>query len=81
MPRTLINLEPEDKHWIDREARRRHVPMTELVRQAVHLFRIRTESLAQHDLQAILAQTTGIRRGHDGLEHQKRLREEWDARF
>jgi hypothetical protein len=32
MPRTLINLDPEDKAWLDREARKRRLPMTELVR-------------------------------------------------
>ncbi len=34
--KSLINLAADDKAWLDREARRRKLPMTELVRQAVH---------------------------------------------
>lgn len=78
MPRTIISIDPEDKRWLDREARRRRVPMTELVRQAVRSYRVRTESLAKPDLQAALVHTAGIWHGDDGLRHQQRLREEWD---
>lgn len=63
MARTLINLGPEDKEWLDREARARHVPMTELVRQAVRDYRTRQQSLAQPSLQAVLARTAGLWRG------------------
>lgn len=80
MPRTIISINPEDKHWLDREAKRRNLPMTELVRQAVHSYRVRAESLAKPDLQAALARTAGIWPGGDGLEHQHRLRDEWDQR-
>lgn len=80
MPRTLINLDPEDKKWLDREARARHIPMTELVRRAVRAYRTRQESLDKPDLQTALAHTAGIWRSEDGLAHQNRLREEWDKR-
>ncbi len=60
MPRTLINLDPEDKAWLDREARAQHVPMTELVRQAVRDYRIRHQSLAQPSLQTALKRTVGL---------------------
>ena len=49
--------------------------MTELVRQAVHAFRIREES--RPSLNETLKRTSGIWRGRDGLEYQKRIREEW----
>lgn len=78
MPRTLINLDPEDKEWLDREARARHVPMTELVRQAVHAYRIRDQSLARPTLQTALQRTAGIWRKGDALAYQRRLRDEWD---
>ena len=32
MPKTLVNLDESDKAWLDREARKRRIPMTELVR-------------------------------------------------
>lgn len=78
MARTLINLDPADKAWLDREARLRHVPMTEIVREAVRDYRTRRESLARPDLQAALQQTAGIWRVGEGLEYQRRVRAEWD---
>jgi hypothetical protein len=78
MPRTLINLDQDDKQWLDREAKARHLPMTELVRQAVRAFRIREESRARPPLQTILERTTGIWRSGDGLDYQQRIRDEWN---
>lgn len=80
MPRTLINLDPDDKEWLDREARLRHVPMTELVRRAVRDYRARQESLARPSLQTALSRTAGIWRQGDALDWQRRLRDEWDRR-
>ncbi len=79
MPRTLINLDSDDKAWLDEEASRRHLPMTELVRQAVRSFRLREESLQRPDLNKSLARTAGLWRQGDGLVWQQRLREEWDG--
>lgn len=78
MRRTLINLDPEDKAWLDREARHRHVPMTELVRQAVRAYRLREESLGNEKWQHAVRDTAGIWRQGDGLAWQRRLRDEWD---
>jgi hypothetical protein len=78
MTRTIVNIDPDDKLWLDREAKRRHVPMTELVRQALREYRVRSTSLTQPDLQATLVRTAGIWRGGDALAYQKRLRKEWD---
>lgn len=77
MARTLINLDPDDKAWLDREARLRKLPMTELVRQAVQGYRIQQESEGLSDLQSALRRTAGIWRHGDGLAHQQRLRGEW----
>jgi len=80
MARTLINLDPDDKAWLDREAQARNLPMTELVRQAVRGYRTRHESRGLTDLQAALRRTAGIWQYVDGLGYQQRLRDEWDKR-
>jgi len=80
MPRTIINLDPEDKRWLDREARARHVPMTEVVRQAVRAYRVRVETQSKPDLMTALDHTSGIWHKGDGLLHQQRLRDEWNHR-
>ncbi len=79
MAKTLINLDSEDKDWLDQEARRRRVPMTELVRQAVRGFRLREETAARPTLEQALAQTAGIWRNGDGLAWQLRQRAEWEG--
>lgn len=77
MSRTLINLDPDDKAWLDREAHSRNLPMTELVRQAVRGYRVRHESRGLTELQAALKRTAGIWRRDDGLDYQQQLRAEW----
>lgn len=76
MTRTIISLEAEDKAWLDEQARREGVPMTELVRRAVRLLRDRVEGDAT-TLEQSLAETAGVRSGPDGLEVQEQLRGEW----
>lgn len=77
MIRTVISIDEEDKAWLDEQARREGVPMTEIVRQAVRLLRdTRTrDTPSRTDL---LAATRGVWRGGDGLTWQNRLREEWN---
>ena len=41
MVRTVISLDKNDKAWLDRKAREQGVTMTEVVRQAIHDFRLR----------------------------------------
>lgn len=83
MKRTLVNLDPDDKTWLDLEAKARHVPMTELVREAVRSYRVREQSRGSDRLQQMVRETAGIGRRpsgqtHDGLTQQQRLRDEWD---
>lgn len=52
--------------------------MAELVRQAVHSYRVREQSRAQPTLQDALSQTSGIWRQGDALRYRNRLREEWE---
>lgn len=80
MTKTLINLDSDDREWLDREARARRLPMTELVRRAVRSYRLREESHGRPALQAALAHTAGVWRSADGLAWQQRLRDEWDER-
>lgn len=77
MRRTLVNLDPDDKAWLDREAKARRVPMTELVRQAVHGYRLREEKQGHKGLQRALSDTAGIWRLGDGLAYQRALRDDW----
>ena len=78
MPKTLVNLDESDKAWLDREAHKRRVPMTELVRQAVRSFRSREQARTQPTLGAALDATRGLWREGDGLAWQQRMRDEWD---
>jgi len=77
VPRTLINLDPGDKQWLDAEAAARGVSMARLVREAVHEYRVREQAASRPTLQRALNQTAGIWRRGDGLAWQQRLRDEW----
>lgn len=49
MPRTIISLTQEDKEWLAQRARAEHVPVTELVRRAIGLYRQRSPAMgARH---------------------------------
>ena len=75
MPRTVINLDADQKAWLDQQAALRGVAMTELVRQAVRAFQAREQ--AKPSLQQVLDRTAGIWRGGDGLDYQRHMRDEW----
>lgn len=77
MPKTHINLAADDKAWLDREAHRQHLPMTELVRRAVRSYRLREQSRSAPKLAAALARTAGLWRRGDALAWQQCLRGEW----
>ncbi len=79
MVRTVISLDPEDKAWLDKKAKQEKVPMTELVRRAIRRYREDSESPSA-DFAEVLRRTSGIWQAGDGLEYQRRLREEWDKR-
>lgn len=68
MPRTVVNIEEADKRWLDEEARRRRVPMTRLVGEAVSEYRMRQELRDHPSLAGLLADTRGIWNQGDGLE-------------
>ncbi|MHB1947699.1 MAG: ribbon-helix-helix protein, CopG family [Gammaproteobacteria bacterium] len=78
MVRTVISLENSEKKWLDKQAHLRHVPMTEIVREALRHYRSKIESEKQPTIENLLAQTAGIWKKGDGLEYQKKLRDEWE---
>nr|WP_295382693.1 hypothetical protein [Pseudoxanthomonas sp.] len=77
MPKTLVNLDPEDRAWLDQEARRLQVPMTELVRRAVRGYRQGQIPGTSSELDELLARTSGLWPQGDGLAWQQSLRNEW----
>ncbi len=76
MVRTVISLDESDKRWLDQQAALQHVPMTEVVRQAVQALRAARQQNGD-DFQTLLAGTAGIWRHGDGLAWQQNARDEW----
>ena len=76
MIRTVISLSDEDKDWLDRKAQEEGVPMTQLVRRAVVLLR---EHMAKDPptFEQLLESTRNMWPNEDGLEYQRKLRNEW----
>ena len=79
MSRTIISLDPDDRAWLSRKAKRERTPMTELVRRAVREFRKHSGPEAS-ELDRLLSETAGLWKQGDGLAYQKRLRGEWNKR-
>ena len=77
MIRTLISLDPEDKAWLDRQARRQGMPMTLLVRRAIRRLRQEAES-DPSSFDRLLRETAGLGKFGGGLAVQRKLRGEWD---
>lgn len=84
MVRTIISLADADKTWLDERARELGRPMTELVREALTLYRQHEAARGARSLGELLAQTAGMRstsaNAENGLVTQTRLRDEWDKR-
>lgn len=78
MTRTIISLDPEDRAWLARMAKRERTPMTELVRRAVRQFRQQCGPETT-PFDKLLGETSGLWTQGDGLAYQERVRGEWDA--
>lgn len=78
MPKTTIEIEEQEKAWLDQQALAEKVSAAEIVRKALDLYRHHVAapypSLSFDDL---LAQTRGLWTAGDGLTYQRRLRTEW----
>jgi hypothetical protein len=79
MIRTLICIEPDDKAWLERTARRERIPMTRLVGHAIKRLREESESSPSR-FHLLLRETSGMQKFGDALAYQRRLRREWDRR-
>lgn len=80
MIRTVISLSEDDKRWLDAEAARRGVTMTELVRRAVGDLR-ESATKDKADFEALLDSVAGTWKHGDGLEYQRKIRAEWEERL
>jgi hypothetical protein len=79
MIRTVISIDPNDKAWLDREAKRRGVPMTRIVQRAISDMRKSAEAHPA-GFDRLLQETAGISKLGDGLAYQRRMRAEWHKR-
>ncbi len=76
MIRTVISLEPEDKHWLDRKSKETKMPIAAIVRQAIRQMRAEDE-VASPSLDVLLEQTKGTWTREDGLAYQQSIRGQW----
>ncbi len=79
MVRTIISIADDDKTWLDHRAAEERVSRAELIRRAVRRYREESEQEAR-SVDRLLADTSGIWKGEDGLAYQTRIRGEWDDR-
>lgn len=79
MPRTIITLSESEKLWLDHQAEVEQVPMTEIVRRALLLYRRQTEQPPSPSFDELLQRTSGIWSEGEGLAYQSRIRSEWDT--
>lgn len=76
MIRTIISLDEDDKKWLEERAAAEDIPMTEVVRRALHLMQ-ELERREDPDIDQLLERTRGLWTSEDGLDYQRRLRDEW----
>jgi hypothetical protein len=70
-----INLEPEDRTWLEQKAKQNQTTIAALISQAVKRLRVEETNSASFDL--LLEQTRGIWKGSDALVYQQEIRKEW----
>ncbi len=77
MIRTIISLDNDEKKWLDRMAKKKHVSMAHIIRTAIYEYRKKYKDNMPTDLDALLSQTKNIWENKDGLEYQSEIRHEW----
>lgn len=75
--RMIVTLPEDDRRWLENYSKASGISIAEAVRQGVRRLRNSEEPKTYGSL---LRKTSGLWRKGDGLEHQRRLRAEWDAR-
>jgi hypothetical protein len=78
MVRTVISLDKNDKQWLDRRAKEEHLTMTEIVRQAIHYYRLKgaKASPGRPGFKEILKMTKGTWSKGDAVAWVRKLRAE-----
>jgi len=72
MTRTRVAMDDDMKALVDMKAIREGVPMTEGLRRALLL-----SGDEEGFVDKLLAETSGLWKGADGLQHEQALRDEW----
>jgi hypothetical protein len=80
MIRTVISIEPEEKAWLEQQAKSDNVTMTEMVRRAIRSYHESLLKQGKADVVSLLQETHGMGFQEDGLQYQDRLRDEWSER-
>ena len=78
MIRVTIRLDVDDMRWLSETARRENVSMAEMMRRAVRRIR---EAEENPSFRALIERTAGSWPNDDGLEYQRKIREEWDREW
>ena len=79
MVRAVINLDPKDKAWLERKAKKERVSLARLIQRAVRRLRQDSEP-PKPSLPDLLARTRGLWKRGDGLTYQHERRDEWGSR-
>ena len=77
--RTILTLDTEDKDWLVSTAKKQDVPMAEVIRRAIHLYRD-AETNKPSGFKRLLTETKGVWTEGDGLKYQEKIRNEWNKR-
>ena len=75
--RLLVNLDDDDKQWLDRTSAREGISQSELVREALASYRAR-QAPSPDRIQQLLQNTRGTWHHGDGLAYQSDVRDEWN---
>jgi hypothetical protein len=78
VPRTIISLSDAERDWLARAAEAERIPMTEIVRRALALYRRQSGESPSFD--ELLDRSRGLWREGDGLSYQRRIRDEWEPK-
>ncbi len=75
--RTIISLAPDDKKWLDQEAKQTRQTMTQVVREAIQEYRVKKEEQAKPTFKELLERTRGTwpHKG-DALDYIRKIRED-----
>ncbi len=78
MIRMLISLKEKEKQWLMKTAKKENMSTAELIRRAISLYRTQHQQSKRHNIQRLLKKTKGTWTHGDGLEYQRKLRDEWE---